>query len=209
LTWIGVQPRVSAADLLITEQGLPGDPPEVEEEAERKGLPDIVIHDGDTWCLLIESKIQAVAAKAIPVDTVGALAKEYVLRDGIGALADLRSVLLSGFARLRQRELRMITELAQHEASLFALGPIPQGPLLQAARQDGQEETRHAPVRHVLPHAPWLQSTGARIGEHRSGARRRGNCFGCGHVVWLTVSHERGNIMGTGNRRCKQNPENG
>jgi hypothetical protein len=59
LTWIGVQPRVSAADLLITEQGLPGDPPEVEEEAERKGLPDIVIHDGDTWCLLIESKIQA------------------------------------------------------------------------------------------------------------------------------------------------------
>lgn len=59
LTWIGVQPRVSSADLLITEQGLPGDPPEVEEEAERKGLPDIVIHDGDDWCLLIESKIQA------------------------------------------------------------------------------------------------------------------------------------------------------
>jgi hypothetical protein len=59
LAWIGVRPRVSAADLLITEQALPGDPPEVEDEAERKGLPDIVIHDGDVWCLLIESKIQA------------------------------------------------------------------------------------------------------------------------------------------------------
>jgi len=54
-----VQPRVPAADLLITEQRLPGDPPETEDGAERKGLPDIVIHDGDAWCVLIESKIQA------------------------------------------------------------------------------------------------------------------------------------------------------
>lgn len=56
---VGVKPSVRAWQLAITEQGLPGEAPETEEEAERKGLPDIVIHDGAAWCLLIESKIQA------------------------------------------------------------------------------------------------------------------------------------------------------
>jgi hypothetical protein len=49
--------------LFVVEQTLPGDPPESEVEAERKGLPDIVIHDGDAWCVLIESKIQAPLTK--------------------------------------------------------------------------------------------------------------------------------------------------
>lgn len=57
---IGIKPPTRAQALLIAEQSLPGDTPETEDEAERKGLPDIVIHDkGATWCLLIESKVQA------------------------------------------------------------------------------------------------------------------------------------------------------
>ena len=59
VAWIGVKPPTRETKLLITEQSLPGDPPESEEQAERKGLPDIIIHDGDAWCLLIESKVQA------------------------------------------------------------------------------------------------------------------------------------------------------
>ena len=59
LAWIGVKPPLPATKLLIAEQTLPGDPPESEERAERRGLPDIVIHDDATWCVLIESKVQA------------------------------------------------------------------------------------------------------------------------------------------------------
>ena len=59
LAWVGVRSPVRAKDLLIAEQSLPGDPPESETETERKGLPDIVVHDEDRWCLLIESKVQA------------------------------------------------------------------------------------------------------------------------------------------------------
>ncbi len=59
LGWVGVKPPVRATRLSVVEQSLPGDAPEAEVEAERKGLPDIVIHDGETWCLLIESKVQA------------------------------------------------------------------------------------------------------------------------------------------------------
>ena len=59
LEWISVRPPVSARQLRIAEQGLPGDPPDSEEEAERRGLPDIVIHDDASWCVLIESKVQS------------------------------------------------------------------------------------------------------------------------------------------------------
>ena len=59
MRWIGIAPPVATTRLLIVEQGLPGDRPESEEDADRKGLPDIVIHDGEEWCLLIESKVQA------------------------------------------------------------------------------------------------------------------------------------------------------
>jgi hypothetical protein len=54
-----VDPPVPASKLHIVEQGVPGEPPQSEDEAERRGLPDIVIHDDDRWCLLIESKVQA------------------------------------------------------------------------------------------------------------------------------------------------------
>lgn len=59
LAWAGVQSPARVRDLLIVEQSLPGDPPESELEAERIGLPDIVVHDDDGWCLLVESKVQA------------------------------------------------------------------------------------------------------------------------------------------------------
>ena len=58
LRWIDVPPP-RAGRLQIVEQTLPGEAPKSEEDAERKGLPDIVIHDGAVWCLLIESKVQA------------------------------------------------------------------------------------------------------------------------------------------------------
>jgi hypothetical protein len=46
--------------LEIVEQQLPGeDEVADEEEAERRGLPDAWIHDGDDWALLIESKIES------------------------------------------------------------------------------------------------------------------------------------------------------
>ncbi len=63
LKWVRIRPRGAIGTLHIVEQSLPGDPPGVEydeREAERKGLPDIVIYDNEgTWCLLVESKIQA------------------------------------------------------------------------------------------------------------------------------------------------------
>ncbi len=59
LSWMGVRAPVNAKALVLVEQSLPGDPPESEAEAERRGLPDIVIHDEDCWCVLIESKVQA------------------------------------------------------------------------------------------------------------------------------------------------------
>lgn len=45
--------------LHVQEQSLPGDPEPSEEEAERRGLPDAVIHDDEGWCLAIESKVAA------------------------------------------------------------------------------------------------------------------------------------------------------
>lgn len=48
--WVSVTPPVQAAKLSVAEQSLPDDAPDAEEEAERKGLPDIVIHDGESWC---------------------------------------------------------------------------------------------------------------------------------------------------------------
>ena len=59
LLWMGVTPPRKSSELYVVEQSLPGDLLGSEQHAERKGLPDIVIHDGDAWCVLIESKIQA------------------------------------------------------------------------------------------------------------------------------------------------------
>lgn len=43
----------------IQEQTLPGDAELPEPDAERRGLPDAVIHDENNWCLAIESKVAA------------------------------------------------------------------------------------------------------------------------------------------------------
>lgn len=59
LAWVGVKSPARVQKLTIAEQSLHGDAAETDEEAERKGLPDIGIHDGAAWCLLIESKVQA------------------------------------------------------------------------------------------------------------------------------------------------------
>src|ERR1017187_3937713 len=59
LTWIGVVSTSDVKSLVVVEQSLPGDPPESDEDDERDGLPDIIIHDGNAWCVLIENKIKA------------------------------------------------------------------------------------------------------------------------------------------------------
>jgi hypothetical protein len=61
LTWIGIEHPIPGQTLMIVEQSLPGNAPRIDDEgeAERRGLPDIVIHDGSAWCLFIESKIKA------------------------------------------------------------------------------------------------------------------------------------------------------
>lgn len=59
MAWLRVRPPVAPRSLVVGEQGLPGDPPETELDAERKGLPDIVIRDNEYWCLLVENKVQA------------------------------------------------------------------------------------------------------------------------------------------------------
>ncbi|MDR5728438.1 MAG: hypothetical protein RB191_13505 [Terriglobia bacterium] len=52
--------RAPTGQLRVLEQTLPGEEESTDEEdAERKGLPDGWIHDGATWSLVIESKIQA------------------------------------------------------------------------------------------------------------------------------------------------------
>ncbi len=45
--------------LAVTEQGLPDTVVNTEEEAERKGLPDGLIHNGEDWALIIESKVSS------------------------------------------------------------------------------------------------------------------------------------------------------
>lgn len=59
LAWVGVKPPARSHGVMIAEQSLPGDAPQTGEEDERQGLPDIIVHDGAKWCLLIESKVQA------------------------------------------------------------------------------------------------------------------------------------------------------
>lgn len=59
IKWVTGEQSPSKA-LFVLEQTLPGDDePTDEDEAERKGLPDGWIHDGNSWALLIESKIES------------------------------------------------------------------------------------------------------------------------------------------------------
>lgn len=61
LDWLQVKPGDSPLRLTVQEQRLPGDPADIDigEPDDRAGLPDIVIHDEDRWCLIIENKITA------------------------------------------------------------------------------------------------------------------------------------------------------
>lgn len=59
LRWLQVNDAPRTESLIVDEQTLPGELLVSEDESERRGLPDIVIHDGNDWCVLIESKVQA------------------------------------------------------------------------------------------------------------------------------------------------------
>lgn len=52
-------PPPRARRLIVEEQRLPGEAESDEAEAERRGLPDAWIHDGENWCVLVESKVAA------------------------------------------------------------------------------------------------------------------------------------------------------
>ncbi|SDK62543.1 hypothetical protein [Microbulbifer yueqingensis] len=54
---IGINPPCRVSQLEIEEQTIVGQPEEAESESDRKGIPDGWIHNGEDWCLLIESKI--------------------------------------------------------------------------------------------------------------------------------------------------------
>ena len=66
LTWVGARSPQAAKALILEEQRLPGEAAggadgedADEEEAQRRGLPDLIIHDGQHWCLIVESKVNA------------------------------------------------------------------------------------------------------------------------------------------------------
>ena len=55
--YAGECPPVSK--LAVIEQSLPGEEQPDEDEATRRGLPDLWIHDNECWSLIVESKVQA------------------------------------------------------------------------------------------------------------------------------------------------------
>lgn len=57
--WTTEKRIANTAQLEVVEQGLPGEEADSEENAERRGLPDACIYDGDEWALLVESKVAA------------------------------------------------------------------------------------------------------------------------------------------------------
>ena len=59
IRWVTGTPVNRSSALEIIEQRIPGEFDVTDEEAERRGLPDAWIHDNESWCLLIESKVAA------------------------------------------------------------------------------------------------------------------------------------------------------
>jgi len=56
--FLGRSPRLPAP--LVAEQAMPGEPAPSEEEAERRGIPDLWLYDPEgRWCAVIECKINA------------------------------------------------------------------------------------------------------------------------------------------------------
>lgn len=56
---LGIGDAPDAKRLIVDEQALPGEEGAGEADAEQRGLPDIVIHDDDSWCAFIECKVNA------------------------------------------------------------------------------------------------------------------------------------------------------
>jgi hypothetical protein len=59
IRWLAKDRLPQKWELTVLEQQLPGEEEDSEEEAEKRGLPDAWIHDGESWSLIIESKIKA------------------------------------------------------------------------------------------------------------------------------------------------------
>jgi hypothetical protein len=55
--WAGVRKVPQAQQMEIVEQRIPGQLEDSEFLLEKRGLPDIWIHDKDKWCLLVENKV--------------------------------------------------------------------------------------------------------------------------------------------------------
>jgi len=62
IRWVCPGAGVPAAKLDVLEQQVPGVPSASWDEDEPQGLPDLWIHDGDNWALLVESKVKAKAS---------------------------------------------------------------------------------------------------------------------------------------------------
>ena len=59
IRWVTGEPVNRSGVLEVIEQRIPGELDVTEDESERQGLPDAWIHDNESWCLLIESKVAA------------------------------------------------------------------------------------------------------------------------------------------------------
>lgn len=57
--WLLKDGPLPSGRLHVLEQQLPGDAPVGEDEAESRGLPDAWIHDGQSWAMLVESKVSS------------------------------------------------------------------------------------------------------------------------------------------------------
>lgn len=58
LRWVTGR-TINTRNIQVVEQRLPGEPELTEEEFERRGLPDIWIHDNEGWSLIIENKVSS------------------------------------------------------------------------------------------------------------------------------------------------------
>lgn len=54
---VKVVPSAKAVGLRLLEQQYPGEPELIEDDLERRGIPDGWIYDDEGWCLFIESKV--------------------------------------------------------------------------------------------------------------------------------------------------------
>lgn len=59
LRWIEAEPPCPIGQLVVQQQTLPGQDESPDSYDERRGLPDLVIHDDESWAVLIESKVQS------------------------------------------------------------------------------------------------------------------------------------------------------